>query len=144
MQTILTPHAPKPGGHYSQAVEHNGLIYISGQLPINPKNNSLSSGAIAEQCGQVLKNIQAILEAANSGFSHVLKFTIYISDMALWDQVNAVYADYLGAHQPARAVVPVGPLHHGALVEMDCVAVAKSTPDEYFYFRTDRISEKDK
>ena len=81
MKPISTQNAPKPAGHYSQAIVHNGLVYVSGQLPIDPKTGEKMLGPIEEQTAQVLRNVQAILEAAGSKIEQVLKVTIYIPDM---------------------------------------------------------------
>ena len=122
MKIISTPDAPQPAGHYSQAIEHRGIVYVSGQLPINPKSKDKHVGSIEEQTEQALANLQAILEAAGSGNDHVLKVTVYISDIALWDRVNAVYAAFFGNHRPARAIVPSRELHFGFQIEIDAIA----------------------
>jgi 2-iminobutanoate/2-iminopropanoate deaminase len=122
MKIISTPDAPQPAGHYSQAIEHRGIVYVSGQLPINPKSKDKHVGSIEEQTEQALANLQAILEAAGSGKDHVLKVTVYISDIALWDRVNAVYAAFFGNHRPARAIVPSRELHFGFQIEIDAIA----------------------
>ncbi len=123
MKYIETPNAPFPAGHYSQAVEYNDLIFISGQLPVNPLSNDKVLGPIGEQTLQVLKNLEAILEAAGSDLQHVLKTTIYISDISLWDEVNKVYASFFRDHKPARAVVPTKELHFGFKLELEAMAV---------------------
>jgi 2-iminobutanoate/2-iminopropanoate deaminase len=122
MIEISTPNAPQPAGHYAQAIVHNGLVYVSGQLPVDPATGEKRRGSIEEQATQVLENIAAILEAAGSGLDHVLKTTVYVSDIALWGRVNAVYAAFFGDHQPARAVVPTRDLHYGFQVEIEAVA----------------------
>lgn len=122
IKSILTPDAPAPGGHYSQATVHNGLIYISGQLPINPRTGEKILGPIEEQTRQVLENIGAILKAAGSDMGHVLKMTVYVSDIGLWGAVNEVYKSLMGDARPARAVVPTGELHYGFLIEIDAIA----------------------
>ncbi|MBN8588813.1 MAG: RidA family protein [Rhodothermia bacterium] len=126
MHPVTTPHAPLPAGHYSQAIIHNGLVYISGQLPISPDQEGHSIGTIEEQTRQVLKNVSAILDAAGSSLHNLLKVTLYISDMALWGRVNVVYSEILGNHKPARAVVPVNPLHHGYQIEVEAIAAVVS------------------
>lgn len=122
MEVISTPNAPKPFGHYSQAVAHDGLVFVSGQLALEPKTGEKRIGTIEAQTEQVLKNLSAILEAAGSSLNQVLKTTVYISDMKLWDQVNAVYARFFGEHRPARAIVPTKELHHGFQIEIEAVA----------------------
>ena len=125
MITISTPHAPAPAGHYSQAVIHNGIVYVAGQLAIDPITGDKRLGAIEEQVEQALRNVAAILEAAGSDLAHVLKTTVYIADISLWPRVNAVYARLFGDHRPARAVVPTKELHYGFLVEIEAVAAVR-------------------
>ena len=122
MQAIETRDAPSAAGHYSQAIVHNGVVYVAGQLPIDPKNRERPVGSIEEQTEQTLRNVEAILKAAGSGLDRVLQMTIYISDISLWGGVNAVYARVMGAHRPARAVVPVKDLHYGSQIEIQAVA----------------------
>ena len=124
IKAILTENAPAPGGHYSQAVVHNGLIYVSGQLPINPQTGEKILGPIEEQTEQVLLNVAGILRAADSDLGRVLKMTVYISDMSLWGRVNEVYARVMGEAKPARAIVPVKELHYGFLIEIEAIAAA--------------------
>ena len=125
MKEIFTNDAPSPGGHYSQAVEYQGLIYVSGQLPVNPESKEKNIGSIEEQTEQVLTNLEAILKSCNSSKNRVLKVTVYISDIALWDRVNSVYARFFGDHRPARAVVPTRELHFGYQIEVEAIAAAK-------------------
>jgi 2-iminobutanoate/2-iminopropanoate deaminase len=120
--TVSTPHAPAPAGHYSQAVVHNGVVYVAGQLAIDPHTGTRFTGSIEEQTEQCLKNIGEILNAAGSDLSRVLKMTVYISDIELWSAVNSVYARMMGDHRPARAVVPVKELHYGFKIEIEAVA----------------------
>ncbi len=122
MKTIFTENASKPGGHYSQAVVHNGLVYVSGQLPVKAGTGEKVTGPIEEQTLQTLKNVEEILKSSGSGLNKVLKVTVYVSDISLWDKVNKVYADYFGEFRPARAVVPTRNLHHGFLIEIEAVA----------------------
>lgn len=122
METILTPDAPKPGGHYSQAIVHNGLIFISGQLPIDPETGEKRLGSIEEQTEQLLKNIAEILKAAGSSIDQIIKTTVYVADIELWDRVNKVYAEFMGEHRPARTVVPTKDLHYGFQIEIDAIA----------------------
>jgi 2-iminobutanoate/2-iminopropanoate deaminase len=120
--TIQTPNAPAPAGHYSQAVVYNGTVYVAGQLSIDPQTGQKKLGSIEEQTEQTLSNVAEILKAADSDLSRVLKMTIYISDINLWGAVNEVYARVMGAHRPARAVVPTKELHYGFLIEIEAVA----------------------
>ncbi len=121
MKKIVTDEAPEPAGHYSQGVVHGDLVFVSGQLPIVPGSDVKEVGTIEEQTEQVLKNVSAILKAAGSDLSKVLKVTVYISDISLWGRVNAVYAKFFGEHRPARAVVPTRDLHFGYQIEIDAV-----------------------
>jgi 2-iminobutanoate/2-iminopropanoate deaminase len=122
MKKILTANAPQPAGFYSQAVVHDNMVYVSGQLPIDPHTGEKRIASIEEQTEQALKNLFAILEAAGSGKDQVLKTTVYISDIGLWSRVNAVYARLFGDHRPARAVVPTRELHFGFQVEIEATA----------------------
>ena len=122
IKSISTPQAPTPAGHYSQATVHQGVVYLAGQLPIDPRTGSKEVGTIERQTEQVLRNIDAVLQAAGSDLAHVLKVTVYISDIELWGRVNQVYARMMGDHRPARSVVPVKDLHYGFQIEMDVIA----------------------
>jgi len=122
MEVISTPNAPKPAGHYSQAIVHNNLVYVSGQLPIDPESGEKRIGSIEEQTEQALKNLSEILLVAGSNLNQVLKTTVYISDIELWDRVNAVYARFFGEHRPARALVPTRNLHFGFQIEIEAIS----------------------
>ena len=122
IKSISTPNAPTPGGHYSQAIVHTGLVFVSGQLSVDPKTGEKKLGSIEEQTEQALKNVAEILRAANSDLGRVLKMTVYVSDINLWGAVNAVYARVLGEHRPARAVIPTRDLHYGFLIEIEAIA----------------------
>lgn len=122
MKTISTSSAPAPAGHYSQAVVHGGLVFVSGQLPIDPLTGEKRIDSIEEQTRQALKNVAAILTAANSSLDNVLKVTVYVSDIDLWGRVNEVYTEFFGEHRPARAVVPTRELHHGFQIEIEAIA----------------------
>ncbi|UHG91282.1 RidA family protein [Spirosoma oryzicola] len=123
MTFIETPNAPKPGGHYSQAVVHGDLVFISGILPITPSGEKLTEATVLEQMQQVLKNLDAILEAAGSTREKVLKVTVFIADMEAWGPVNQLYTHFFGDHRPARSIVPVLPLHYGFGIELEAVAI---------------------
>ena len=122
MKKIVTNEAPKPSGHYSQAIVYNDIMYVSGQLPIVPGKNVEAPGSIEEQATQALRNLEAILIAGGSGLNRVLKTTIYISDISLWNTVNQIYSEFFGDHRPARAVVPTRELHFGFQIEIDAIA----------------------
>ncbi len=125
MKKIKLPNAPEPKGHYSPAVVHNGLIFVSGQLPINHATGEVETGAIEKQAEIALRNIEAILLEANSDLNHVLQLTIYVSEMGDWEKVNETYARILGEHKPARAIVPVKDLHFGTKIEIQAIAAVK-------------------
>lgn len=125
IELIHTSNAPSPAGHYSQAVVHQGLVYVAGQLSIDPRTGEKRLGSIEEQTEQTLNNVGEILRAAGSDLSRVLKMTVYISDIKLWGAVNEVYARIMGAHRPARAVIPTRELHHGFLIEIDAIAATR-------------------
>jgi len=124
LREITTSDAPRPAGHYAQAVEHQGMVWVSGQLPRDPKRDEIYIGSIEEQTEQALKNVAAILKHAGSGKDRIVKLTVYVSDMTLWSKVDAVVARFFGNHRPARTVVPVNELHYGFQVEIDAVATA--------------------
>lgn len=125
MRTIQPPNQPQPKGHYSPGIEHNGLIYVSGQLPMTLDTREPFTGDIGEQTELALRNVEAVLHAAGSNLSHVLQMTIYVSDMELWSAVNAKYAEVMGDHRPARAIVPVKDLHFGTQIEIQAIAAKK-------------------
>jgi 2-iminobutanoate/2-iminopropanoate deaminase len=122
MQSIETREAPNAAGHYSQAIVHNGVVYVAGQLPIDPTDRNKPVGSIEEQTEQTLRNVEAILKAAGSGLDRVLQMTIYVSDISLWGGVNTAYSRVMGGHKPARAVVPVKDLHYGYQIEIQAIA----------------------
>ena len=122
MKLIETDKAPLPAGHYSQAIVHNGLVYVSGQLPVDPQTGEKKTRSIEKQIRLVLQNLSAILEASGSSLKQVLKVTVYISDISLWGKVNEVYAEVFEDHRPARAIVPTRDLHFGFQIEVDAIA----------------------
>jgi 2-iminobutanoate/2-iminopropanoate deaminase len=122
MQSVETGNAPRAAGHYPQGIVHNGVVYVAGQLPIDPNDRDKPIGSIEEQTERTLRNVEAILVAAGSGLDRVLQMTIYISDIELWGGVNTAYARVMGAHKPARAVVPVKDLHYGYKIEIQAIA----------------------
>jgi 2-iminobutanoate/2-iminopropanoate deaminase len=125
MRAITTDKAPAAGGHYSQAVVHGGVVYVAGQLPLVPGDPKRRLESFEEQAEQVIANVIAIIEASGSSADRILRATVYIADIAHWPAFNAIYARRLGAHRPARTVVPVPALHFGYLVEMDAIAALR-------------------
>lgn len=108
--------------HYSSAVVHDGIVYVSGQLPMDPKTGTPVEGSIEIQTRAALQNLLGVLKAAGSSKEKVLRTTAYIPDVTQWGKVNEVYAEFFGDHKPARTVVPSTALHYGCLIEIDAVA----------------------
>ncbi len=124
MKSIInTPKAPNAIGPYSQAVEINGVLYVSGQIAIIPGTGKIADGGIREQTERVFKNIGAILEAAGYDYSHVVKSTVLLKDIADFKEMNEVYGRYYPSDPPARAAFAVKDLPLGALVEIETIAV---------------------
>ena len=121
-KVIQTASAPKAIGPYSQAVVHEGIAYLSGQIPIDPASGEIVSGDIAAQTERVLDNLSAVLAASGSSLAKVLKTTVYLRDMNDFAAMNAVYARYFSENPPARATVQAARLPKDALVEIDAVA----------------------
>ena len=121
MKIIKSGNIPPANGHYSQCIEHNGILFLSGQLPVDPESRQIPEG-IREQMLLALANVENILTAAGSSREKVISVRIYVSDISLWDEVNNVYRLFFGSHKPARCVVPAGPLHFGSLVEVEVTA----------------------
>ena len=122
MDFVTTDAAPPAGGHYSQAVRANGFLFVAGQLPIAP-GGGIPEGVEA-QTRQALANVRAILLEAGSSLDRVVNATVYVSGIDLWPNVNRAYAEAFGSHRPARTVAVSPQLHHGALVEIQVVALA--------------------
>ncbi|MBU1429687.1 RidA family protein [Myxococcota bacterium] len=120
---IQTPAAPAAIGPYSQAIEAQGVVYLSGQIPLDPATMTLVGETAAEQTHQVMNNLSAVLKAAGCGFEHVVRCTIYLADMGDFAAVNEVYGGYMPTPPPARATVQVARLPKDALVEIDAIAV---------------------
>lgn len=125
MEYVQPTTLPVPKGHYSPAVVHGGLVFVSGQLPIDAAGQ-VQLGSVEEQVQLCLQNIETILAAASSRMGLILKVNIYVSDVELWPRVNAAYAAFMGEHRPARAVIPCGALHYGCAVEIDCIAAVEA------------------
>ncbi len=119
---VATKEAPAAIGPYSQAIVHNGLVYCSGQIPLNPTTGELVTSDIEAETHQVMKNLQAVLRAAGSDLNAVIRTTIYLQNLENFAKVNDVYASYLSKPFPARATVQVAKLPRGANVEIDAIA----------------------
>ena len=122
MEVVSTDKAPGAIGPYSQAVKVNGMVFCSGQIPIDPVTGNFVSDDIAEQTEQVLKNLNAVLESAGSGLDRVVKTTVFLSDMEDFAAMNEMYSKYFDANKPARATVQAARLPRDAKVEIDCIA----------------------
>lgn len=122
-KVISTDKAPTAIGPYSQAIEHNGILYISGQIPLNPSTGKVIDGDITAQTEQVFSNISAILAEADYQFTDVVKTTVFIADMSLFAAVNEVYKKYYQINCPARSTVAVKGLPLGVLVEIETIAM---------------------
>ena len=119
---VATKHAPTPIGPYSQGVIAGGLLFVSGQIPIDPATDKLVEGDIKVQTEQVLKNILAVLKEAKMGPENMVKATVYLADMADFPQVNEVYGKYMGKEPPARSTIQAAALPKGARIEIDVIA----------------------
>jgi 2-iminobutanoate/2-iminopropanoate deaminase len=122
MQTIATDAAPEAIGPYCQAIAHAGLLYCSGQIPLDPATMKIVEGGIVEQTERVLANMEAVLRAAGSDLSKVLKTTVFLSNLEEFPQMNAIFARAFGDHRPARSTVQVARLPLDARVEIECIA----------------------
>jgi 2-iminobutanoate/2-iminopropanoate deaminase len=125
MEYIKTEKAPAAIGPYSQAVVHNGLLFCSGQIPLAPETMTVVDGGVAEQTGQVLQNLLAVLEAAGLSRINVLKTTVFLTDMNSFAEMNQVYDAFFNGHKPARAAVEVSRLPRDVLVEIECIAATQ-------------------
>lgn len=123
IEAITTDKAPGAIGPYSQAVKAGGMVFCSGQIPIDPSTGEFVSDVVSEQTEQVLKNLGEVLTAAGTGLSNVVKTTVFLTDMNDFAEMNEVYARYFGENKPARATVQAAGLPRGARVEIDCIAV---------------------
>jgi 2-iminobutanoate/2-iminopropanoate deaminase len=123
MDTVSTDKAPGAIGPYSQAVKAGGMVFCSGQIPIDPVTGEFVSGGVAEQTEQVLKNLSAVLEAAGASLKTVVKTTVFLADMGDFAAMNEVYGRYFNENKPARATVQAARLPRDAKVEIECVAV---------------------
>lgn len=114
----------QPGGHYSHALCAGGFVFVAGQLPVAPDGRKLNGEPFEAQARQVLANVAAALRGAGSSIDRLVQVRVYITDIELWPEFNAIYALWAGAARPARAVVPVPQLHYGFLLEVEATALA--------------------
>ncbi|MBL8125613.1 MAG: RidA family protein [Pyrinomonadaceae bacterium] len=122
-EIISTENAPGAIGPYSQAIKANGMLFCSGQIPIDPATGEFVSGGVAEQTEQVFKNLIAVLEAGGSSLENVVKTTVFLADMGEFAVMNEVYGRYFDSNKPARATVQAARLPRDAKVEIDCIAL---------------------
>ena len=123
MKEIQSTAAPAAIGPYSQAIEANGMVFASGQIPIDPSTGNIVEGGIEQQTHQSLRNVKAVLEAAGTDLAHVVKTTVFLSSITDFANMNEVYAQYFSQPFPARSAVAVKDLPKGALLEIEVVAV---------------------
>ena|SRR5579871_306609 len=121
-ETVSTDHAPKAIGPYSQAVIHNGIAYLSGQIPLDPSTNLIVEGDVVVQTERVLQNLKAVLEACGASLESVLKTTVFLKDMGDFPKMNEVYGRYFSARSPARSTVQAARLPRDVSVEIDAIA----------------------
>lgn len=125
MREVCTDAAPRPVGPYSQAVSHGGLVFASGQVPLDPATGRLVDGEIEAQTEQVIRNLAAVLTAAGSSLERVVRATVYLTDLSLFARMNAVYArHFTGDPKPARSTIAAAALPLGARIEIDVIAAA--------------------
>jgi 2-iminobutanoate/2-iminopropanoate deaminase len=122
LRLVHTDDAPAAIGPYSQAVVSGGFVFCSGQIPFDPKTGEMVSGDVAAQTDRVMRNLVAVLAEAGSSLDSVVKTTVFLSDMGLFADMNAVYAEHFGDHRPARATVAVKTLPKSVDVEIECIA----------------------
>ena len=123
MKTVVaTTNAPEAIGPYSQAISAEGFVFCSGQVPLDPLTGELVGGSISDQTRRCMENLGAVLEAAGTSLVHMVKVTVYLTDINDYPECNDAYADFVGAEPPARAAVAVAALPRGARVEIDCIA----------------------
>jgi reactive intermediate/imine deaminase len=123
MQQVNPSNMATPGGHYSHASIANGLVFVSGQLPISPSGELLNQLSFEEQVKQTLSNVKTVLEAAGSSVAQLVQVRVYITSISNWPSFNQIYKEWAGQSLPARAVVPVPELHYGFLIEIEAVGI---------------------
>ena len=123
MDFIATNDAPHAIGPYSQAVRSGNLLFLSGQIPLDPKSGNLVEGDFSAQSRRVFDNLRAVLKAAGADFGNVTRATVYLTDLNNFQTLNSIYGEYFGSHKPARSTVGVAQLPRGAAVEIDLIAV---------------------
>ena len=122
METVETKFSVRAGGHSVPGVKHNEVLYISGQLSIDPETGKVPEGGVKAEARQALANLDLVLQEAGASREDVLHCRVYIPDVAYWPDLNQVYAEFFGSHCPARVVVPTNRLYNGCLVEVEAIA----------------------
>jgi 2-iminobutanoate/2-iminopropanoate deaminase len=125
MKPIETKYSTRDGGHYVPAMEYNGVLYVSGQLSINPETGKVPEGGIKVEAQQALANLEYILQTAGVEKSDVIMCRVYVPDVKYWPELNEVYSEFFGEHKPARVVIPSNNLYAGCLVEVEATAAVK-------------------
>lgn len=121
MKILESATLPTPAGHFSPAIEHNGVLYLSGQLPKHPETKEVPDG-IKAQTQLALENVENVLKAFGQDKTSVIRMVVYITDIAYWADVNNVYSEFFGDHKPVRCIIPIGPLNSSCLIEIECTA----------------------
>lgn len=122
MKFVVPQYKGENKGHYSPGIISNGLLFISGQLSIDPDTRQVAQGGIEEHTRLALNNLDRVLKEASVERSSVVQCRVYVSDIDDWDKVNVIYSEFFGEHKPARIVVPVSKLHFGCLIEIEAIA----------------------
>jgi len=122
MEKIIPQYDGENKGHYTPGIISNGMLYISGQLSIDPDTRKVPEGGIGAHARLALMNVERVLKATGLSRTDIVQCRVYVSDIDQWDSVNEVYTEFFGEHKPARIVVPVGKLHFGCLVEIEAIA----------------------
>ncbi len=121
---IITEEAPLPIGPYSQAIKSNNLVFVSGQIPVDPKTGEVVDGTIADQTRQILNSIKVILETADSGINRVVKISVFMANLSYFEEVNSIFSEFFTVEPPARETVEVSRLPRDVNIEISCIAVA--------------------
>lgn len=123
MEFVQTDKAPKPIGPYSQAVRAGSMLFVSGQIPIDPETGKLVQGSFKDKARRALMNLVSIVEAAGGSIENIVKVTVYLTDISRFPEFNQVYEDIMKGHKPARAVIGVASLPAGAEIEVEAIAI---------------------
>jgi 2-iminobutanoate/2-iminopropanoate deaminase len=125
-EIISSPQVPKPAGPYSPGIRANGLVFISGQIPVDPQTGELVGGSIQEQTARVLENLKTVLQAAGLSLDDVVKTTVFLQNLSDFGQMNEVYAKYFSANPPARSTIEVSRLPRDCKIEVEAIALERT------------------